>query len=210
MEKWDFKARLKSILTFVIFLHSVKTIHMKLRTRNRNYDRRRLFRYFCIYSKDFQRHAFLHSFDIRNGFIRVQMCFFHALSTSIPCLCSLFQHMLRKCGENLIWLRLFCMLFFLLPFTVFIFISVSFSSQHHLLYGCIFHTRTQNTFYMLFCIRKIRCETFVIGHKDLNIHFGIHLQYRQRQSIVACCCFTLHRNDIYRRYQLVKCFHFLG
>lgn len=55
---------------------------------------------------------FLHSIDVRNGFIRVQMCFFHTLSTSIPCPCSLFQHMLRKCGENLIWLRLFCMLFF--------------------------------------------------------------------------------------------------
>lgn len=55
---------------------------------------------------------FLHSIDVRNGFIQVQMCFFHFLPTSIPCPCSLFQHMLRKCGENLIWLRLFCMLFF--------------------------------------------------------------------------------------------------
>lgn len=130
---------------------------------------------FVFTVKIFNGTHFLHSIDVRNGFIRVQMCFFHTLPTSIPCPCSLFQHMLRKCGENLIWLRLFCMLFFLLPFTVFIFISVSFSSQHHLLYGCIFHTRPQNTFYMLFCIRKIRCEAFVIGHKDLNIHFGINL-----------------------------------
>lgn len=117
------------------------------------------------------------------------------------------------CSGNVvkIWFGyVYSVCYFLLPFAVFIFISVSFSSQHHLLCGYIFHTRTQNTFYMLFCIRKVRCKAFVIGHKDLNIHFGIHLQYRQRQSIAACCCFALHRNDICRWYQPVKRFHFLG
>lgn len=183
---------------------------MKLRTHNKNDDRRRLCRYFCIYSRYFQRHAFF-TFNwctqrVHSGPDVLFPHSFHLHPLPVLSFPTYAAEMWWK--FDLATFILYAI--FLLPFTVFIFISVSFSSQHHLLYGCIFHTRTQNTFYMLFCIRKIRCEAFVIGHKDLNIHFGIHLQYRQRHIIAACCCFTLHRNDIYRRYQPVKCFHFLG
>lgn len=123
---------------------------MKLRTRNRNYDRRRLFRYFCIYSKDFQRHAFLHSFDVRNGFIRVQMCFFHTLSTPIPCLlaCAPFSNI---CSGNVvkIWFGyVYSVCYFFYCHSLFLFSFPSVFPLNTICCMAVFFTRAHKTHFI--------------------------------------------------------------
>lgn len=159
---------------------------MKLRTHNKNDDRRRLCRYFCIYSRYFQRHAFF-TFNwctqrVHSGPDVLFPHSFHTLSTSIPCPCSLFQHMLQKCGENLIWLRLFCMLFFychllflfsfpsVFPLNTICCMAVFFTRAHKTHFICCFVFGKFGAKHLLLVIKiwtYILASTFNIGKDTL-------------------------------------------